>query len=101
MVTSDEVKRNLSRGDAWMRLLFLALFGLVFWVASWVLAAVVVVQAGWSLLTTGTSRPLGRFGASLAAYLRDIALFVTYNTDDMPFPFDEWPDPIGYEDEGG
>jgi len=73
MVTTNEVKRNLTRGDA--------------------LAAVVVLQVGWSLITSTASARLMRFGASLGEYLREIARFVTYNTDDMPFPFSDWPEP--------
>ena len=32
------------------------------------------------------------FGASLARYVYQCLLFVTYNTDSKPFPFGEWPD---------
>ena len=99
MVSSDEVRHNITRGDAWMRIFFLVLFGFIYWIASWVMAAVAVVQAGWTLLTSRPNEALRRFGAALAEYLREIALFATYNAEDMPYPFREWPDP--YRDEEG
>jgi hypothetical protein len=83
MVTSDEVKKNLTHGDAWLRVFFV----------NWVLAAVVLVQVCWSLITANTSERLRDFGSSLGQYLRQIVRFITYNSEDMPFPFADWPEP--------
>ncbi len=91
MVTSGEVKKNLTHGDAWLRVFFMIVFAFVYWVVNWLLAAVVLVQIGWSLITANTSGRLREFGASLADYLRQIVRFITYNSDDMPFPFADWP----------
>lgn len=93
MVTTSEVKQNLKRGEAWVRVFFILVFAFIYGVVNWVLAAVVLVQACWSLITTQTSERLRRFGASLGEYLRQIVRFLTYNSDNMPFPFDEWPEP--------
>ena len=93
MVTSDEVKKNLTHGDAWLRVFFIIVFAFVYWVVNWVLAAVVLVQICWSLITANTSERLREFGASLGEYLRQIVRFITYNSEDMPFPFADWPQP--------
>ncbi len=93
MVTSDEVKKNLRHGDAWLRVFFIVVFAFVYWVVNWVLAAVVLVQILWSLITANTSERLRAFGASLGEFLRQIVRFITYNSDDMPFPFADWPEP--------
>ena len=97
MVTSEEVKKNLTHGDAWLRVFFIVVFAFVYWGVNWVLAAVVLVQIGWSLITAGTSERLRGFGASLGEYLRQIVRFITYNSEDMPFPFADWPPPDGEE----
>ncbi len=93
MVTSDEVKKNLTHGDAWLREFIIVVFSFVYWVVNWVLAAVVLVQVLWSLITANTSERLRAFGASLGEFLRQIVRFMTYNSDDMPFPFADWPKP--------
>ena len=93
MVTSNEVKKNLTHGDAWLRVFFIIVFAFVYWVVNWVLAAVVVVQVCWSLITANTSERPRDFGASLGEYLRQIVRFITYNSEDMPFPFADWPEP--------
>ena len=93
MVTTNEVKQNLTRGEAWLRVFFIIVFVFIYGVTNWVLAAVVVLQAGWSLITSSKSEKLGKFGASIGEYIRQIVNFMTYNSDDMPFPFNEWPEP--------
>ena len=93
MVTTDEVKQNITRGETWQRLFFIALFAFIYVVASWLLALVVVLQAGWSLVTASTSRRLCELGASLGEYLRQIASYGTFNSEEKPFPFAEWPAP--------
>ena len=97
MVTSVEVKKNLTHGEAWLRVFFIVVFAFVYWVVNWVLAAVVFVQVCWSLITAGTSERLRAFSVSLGEYLRQIVRFITYNSDDMPFPFADWPEPDAEE----
>lgn len=93
MVTTDEVKQNITRSETWQRLFFIALFVFIYVVASWLLALVVVLQAGWSLVTSTTSQRLCELGASLGEYLRQIAAYGTFNSEEKPFPFAEWPGP--------
>ena len=92
MVNSNEVKKNLKHGDTWLRVFFIVLFAFVYGVVNWLLAAVVLMQIFWSLITSNTSQRLRAFGASLGEFVRQIVRFMTYNSDDMPFPFADWPE---------
>lgn len=93
MVTTDEVKENITRVDTWQRMFFIVLFAFIYVVASWLLALVVVLQAGWCLVTSTTSTRLRELGAGIGEYLRQIACYGTFNSEEKPFPFAEWPQP--------
>jgi hypothetical protein len=82
---------NLKSKSTWLRLLFMMLF-LVFWgVSRFVVLAVVVVQFFWVLFTGDTNKQLGTFGLSLATYSYQIVSYLTFNTEEQPFPFADWP----------
>lgn len=82
----------------WKRTLLMILFGLAYSIAELVIALAVVVQFISILATGRANEALLRFGNSLSAYVRQILQFVLYNTEDMPFPFADWPDePAGGE----
>ena len=53
---------------------------------------VVVVGFCWVLFTGETNRQLQQVGQSIASYLYEIVRYLTFNTDDKPFPFGgDWP----------
>ena len=90
-IKTDEIKENLKSQDTWLRLLFMVIYGAVLWVTSIVLAFVVVLQF-LNVLFTRTMQPnLLGFGASLAEYMKQIVAYLTFNTEDKPFPFGDWP----------
>lgn len=85
------LEENIKSGSTWLRLLFMILF-LALWSISRILVlAVVVVQFFWVLLTGDTNQRLLAFGASLAMYSYQIISYLTYNTEEQPFPFSDWP----------
>ena len=46
-----------------------------------------------SSLFTGThNERLARFGRNLARYFQQITVFMTFATEEKPFPFGPWPD---------
>lgn len=75
----------------WMRGLFMLLFGIAFGVGQFVLNTLTVVQFLWLLFTGAPNELLVRFGRSLAAWLADVARFMTCASDDKPFPWRPWP----------
>ena len=83
---------NIKSRSTWLRLLFMILF-LALWSLSRILVlAVVVLQFFWVLLTGETNQRLLVFGASLATYSYQIIAYLTYNSEEQPFPFSDWPE---------
>lgn len=89
---SEEIKHHLSNTNNWLRLLFTVVYALVFWLGTWVLGFVVLLNMIILLLTGERNHQLADFGGQVAQYLNQIMRYATLNSDDRPFPFGEWPD---------
>jgi|OM-RGC.v1.021342593 hypothetical protein len=89
---NEELKDHVTNTNVWMRLLFMALFGVVYAVSRFVLLAVVVAQFLWLLFTGSTNERLLSFGGQLATFVYQILRYLTFNTDARPYPFADWPD---------
>ncbi|WKD51062.1 DUF4389 domain-containing protein [Microbulbifer spongiae] len=99
---NDELKRNLTSGSQWVRLLYMVLFAICLEIAGFVLLAVVVLQFLFSIINGSANDNLRRLGDQLASYVYQAIQFLIYNTEEKPFPFSEWPesdveDLSGYE----
>jgi hypothetical protein len=79
-------KRNI-----WIRGLFMLLMGFAFQVCGTVLCVVTVIQFVLTLLSDAPNIRLVSFGRSMGSYLRQIVNFLTFATEEVPFPFSEWP----------
>ena len=79
-------KRNI-----WIRGLFMLLMFLAFQVSGTVLCIVTVIQYVIMLLNGTPNERLVLFGRSLGRYLQQIADFQSFATENMPFPFNDWP----------
>jgi hypothetical protein len=88
---NQDVKTNLRETGTWWRLLWIILFAFIYSVAEVVVVAVVVLQFGFVLFTGRRNAKLLEFGESLSEFIYQILQYVTFNSDDRPFPFGEWP----------
>ena len=77
--------------DTWIRGLMMLLFVAIYNVAAILIGAVAALQFAWKLVTGAPNGRLTSFGEDLSRYFYQILRFLTFNTDDKPFPFDEWP----------
>ena len=87
----EDLKQNLTAAETWIRGLFILLFAFLLVVARVVTGAVVVIQFLFTVFTGRTNENLRSFGASLAQFVFQTLMFVTYNSDTKPFPFNPWP----------
>ncbi len=89
----EALKRNVAERGTWLRGLYMVLFALIYQVAEIVMLAVVVFQFLTKLITGKTNVQLLAFGRSLSVFVYQIWRFLTFNSEEMPFPFAQWPDP--------
>ena len=87
----NEWKSNIRRGSTWLRGLFMLLFAVIYSVAEIVLLAVVVFQFLYTLFTGVNNRNALDFGRSLSMFIYQVFSYLTYNSEQKPFPFGSWP----------
>jgi hypothetical protein len=83
---------NLTDKSTWKRILYMLLFALAYSVAEFVLIAIAVVQVLFKLITGDTNDNLIILGKQTARYIYDVMLFLTFNSENKPFPFSAWPE---------
>ncbi len=76
----------------WKRGLFMVLFWVILRLTEFVIIAVGLAQFILKLSTGSTNQKVLAFGDSLTTFTRQMAAFLTYQTDEMPFPFGKWPE---------
>lgn len=77
--------------NIWIRGLFMLLMALILHVAGTVLFIIAPIQFLITLLNGTPNQRLVSFGRSLARYLQQIVNFMTFSTEEIPFPFNDWP----------
>ena len=88
---TDDVKKHVKSKSTWTRLIYLILYAIIYRVAAIVLFAITVIQFIKALLTGSPFEELQSFGGSLAEYNRQIVAFLSYQSDEKPFPVGPWP----------
>ncbi len=83
----QETKDNLTKRSTWIRLAYMTLFAVIFYIVTLVIALVAVVQFLSRLFTGNVNQQLQSLGQGIAAYVNEITVFLTYHTDDKPYPF--------------
>lgn len=75
----------------WVRALYMLLFVLIYNIAEIVVLFVVVFQFVCVLASGARNARVLELGQGLSRYVYEIFLFLTFNSERLPFPFDEWP----------
>jgi len=89
---NDETKANLLNPDTWIRLLYMILFALLLVLARLVILAVAVLQFVFVLVTAKPNTSLLELGQGVSKWALQAFLFLTYNSDEKPYPFTDWPE---------
>ena len=72
------------------RIFVTLLFALIGWISLWIFGVVVLVQFGFLLITGQLNSNLKAFNGELGDFLADIIKYVSFQTNDKPFPFQSW-----------
>ena len=90
--SSSKLEENVKQKSTWLRLFFMVVLALIYGLSRLVIGAVVIIQFFYVLLTGETKTELKAFGHSLAIYSFEVIDYLTFNSDEKPFPFDGvWP----------
>ena len=58
-----------------------------------VLLVIAIIQTVLNIFSNEPSQTLMRAGLSLGLYVKQITEYLTYASEEKPFPFSEWPEP--------
>lgn len=90
MTIENQVKAE--REALAFRVLWMLLFALGWQVAEFTLLVVVIVQLVYRLIRGQLHSGLRQFGGSLAVFLGQAARYLTFATEEKPWPFASWPE---------
>ena len=74
-----------------IRLVYVTFFYLLYSMTDIVLLLLTLVQSVLNIFASQPSQTLRVFGASLGLYVNQIANYLSYQSNEKPFPFSEWP----------
>ena len=80
-----------SERSLWMRLLLMIVMGVAYYVSGILLFVVAVTQFFFALLSGKPSPHLLAFSRSLGLYYQQNVQFLTFLSEEVPFPFNPWP----------
>ncbi|HUL11379.1 MAG TPA: DUF4389 domain-containing protein [Methylococcaceae bacterium] len=83
----DPIFDNQVPTNAFVRLLFMILFFALFGAVRFMVWALVLFQFLTHLFTGRVNRRALQWGEALSNWIHRMMLFMTYNTERMPFPF--------------
>ncbi len=87
----QEIKQNFLSKELWLRIVYMVIFYLVSKVLWLLIILIAVVQALASLVTGKVIEPVWEFTFTLNAYMLQIFDFLTFRSEEKPFPFSDWP----------
>ncbi len=85
-----DINDNIKKISTWKRIFFMLVFSVIVGLVRILLWTVILFQVAFALLSGAPNQNILDFGQKLSAYLYHILLFLTYNTDHLPFPFSDW-----------
>jgi len=90
--SGNPIEQNLKSGATWLRGLFMLISCALAGVAIFAGSVIVVLGFFYVLFGGEVNRQVKDAGQSVASYIYNIACYLTFNTDEKPFPLGgEWP----------
>ncbi len=95
----DDIVENLKQPSMWGRILLMVGFAFVLYLL--IVPAIIILtiaQALFAAITGDANRNLRGLGFLIKQYVSQIIDFVTYNSDERPFPFADFPSENAFEE---
>lgn len=86
------LKNNLTSEAFWLRLVFMLLSLLLIEIGGSILVLLVIAQFLYRLFNESSHQTILEFSNSLGRFILHSYRFLSYQTEDKPFPFNDWPE---------
>jgi len=94
---NTNVKENVKNVDVWIRGLFIIVFGVILYFLFMIIWLLVVFQFLTKVFTGNLNDQLSNFSKGLTRYAFQILNYITFQSEERPFPFSPWPEAGGSE----
>ena len=88
---NEEIKQRIQKRENWQRGLFMLFFMFIYGFSNSLIIGILFFQFATLILTGKTNEFLLGFSQSLSIYIHQIINFLTFNSEQRPFPFSVWP----------
>jgi hypothetical protein len=88
---TEELREHVKSRQTWLRFIYMVIFLFFAWVASFIFPILVLVLFLTQLFTGAANRHVRDFCAGFSVWAYQVIRFLTYNQEELPFPFDRWP----------
>ncbi len=88
---NTKLAKDKNERTIWHRGLYMVLFAMLLSVAKVVTIAIMAFQFVSVLFSGSSNRQLKILGQGLSIYHYQILIFLTFNGENLPYPFAEWP----------
>ena len=89
----EEIGKNIKKSSTWLRGFYMIVMVIAYGLAEIAIAAVIVFQFISVLLFNKANERLIRFAHTLNKYIYQILCYLSFTSEEIPFPFSEWPHP--------
>lgn len=90
----EEIKQRLQKDETWQRGLYMLFFIIIYSISKFLVIGVMLFQFVTIILTGKVNEQLLKFGQNLSTYVYQMTLFLTFNSEQRPFPFSVWPNGV-------
>ena len=90
-LNEEDLKRNVKDKDTWLRFVYLVVFGVAFYLSVLLTFAASIFQFFAKLFSGHSFEGVSEFGTNLATYQSQVTRFLTFASDEKPFPFAPFP----------
>ena len=95
MEMDPEFKERVTAKPTWTRGLYILLFVVIYNISEIVVYAVVILQFLFTLFGGDRNSQLQTLGKNLSTFIYQVFMYITYNSDERPYPFAPWPGDAG------
>jgi len=88
---AGDMKTNVKNPDTWLRGLFIIIYAVISYVLFWIIWLVVIFQFVMKVLTANLNPNVMNFSGGLTRYAFQILEYVTFQSEERPWPIGPWP----------